>query len=136
MATAAEQLSNISAKLDQVLAAVSALSTGVVGTGGVSASPDTDPSSITGDRGDPEIRFNPKKFVEGGGRNYKGLRMSQMTPAELDDAAGVYEFFARKNDENEQLDNKGGPKSKWDRLDATRARTWAAKRRSEAGPEL
>lgn len=137
MATAAQQLDSINAKLDNLTTLVQALSKGgvVSGVGGADSS-DIDPKCIEGDRGDPEIRFNPKKYVEGGGRCYTGLRMSQMTPPELDHAASVYGFFARKNDESGAVDSKGGPKSKWDLLDAKRARTWAAKRRAEAGPEL
>jgi hypothetical protein len=72
--------------------------------------------------GDPQVRFDPRNWA---GKSFKGARMSQCPPDYLRQLASALEYFAEKNDRDGAVDSKGNPKSKWDRLDAGRARAWA-----------
>lgn len=118
----------LTAKVDALTAMVAKLASSSANAATKQLSlPDVD---LDSDHGDPEVRFLPKKWT---GRDYKGFRFSDTDPDFLDMLADSLEFFARKNDENGVKDSKGGPKSKWDRLDAARARGWAERIRKTGG---
>jgi hypothetical protein len=85
---------------------------------------------IDGPRGNPEVRFMPKRWE---GANYKGKAFSECEPEFLDMLAETFDYFARKEDETGALDKNGGPKSRWTRLDAGRARAWAKRLRGSHG---
>jgi hypothetical protein len=115
-----DRLDRIEHKLDALLAAVKR---------GSGASPTTQPDidvDIDGPRGDPEVRFVPKRWT---GADFKGQKFSACDPAFLDMLAEAYEWFAQRDDESNAVDKNGAPKSKWSRLDASRARAWSARLR-------
>lgn len=80
-------------------------------------------------KSDAKIRFDPRDWTKLGGESFKGRTMSQCSSAFLDMYAESCEYFAMKNDEKDARDDKGNPKSKWDRLSAARARAWAQAKR-------
>jgi hypothetical protein len=83
-------------------------------------------ADIDGPRGNPEVRFIPKRWE---GPSYKGKTFSECDPDFLDMLAEAFDYFARKEDETGAVDKNGGPKSRWTRLDAARARAWAKRLR-------
>ncbi|HEU4535336.1 MAG TPA: hypothetical protein VFS00_14510 [Polyangiaceae bacterium] len=85
---------------------------------------------IDGPRGNPEVRFDPKRWE---GPSYKGKTFSECDPDFLDMLAEAFEYFARKEDESGAVDKNGGPKSRWTRLDSGRARAWAKRLRGSHG---
>lgn len=121
MPTAAQQLEAINAKLDIITARLDELALG----GDAPARPaavEPLPVDLDGPRGNPEVRFIPKRWE---GKNYKGFTFSDTEPSFLLMLAETFDYFARKEDEEGQTDKNGAPKSKWTRLDAARARGWA-----------
>jgi hypothetical protein len=100
-------------------------------TGHTPAAPTALEVDIDGPRGNPEVRFTPKRWE---GANYKGKTFSECDPDFLDLLAEAFDYFARKEDETGALDKNGGPKSRWTRLDAGRARAWAKRLRGSHGP--
>jgi hypothetical protein len=80
-------------------------------------------------RGDPEVRFSPRRWT---GADFKGRRYSECDPAFLDLLADALEWFAQRDDDSGAVDKNGNPKGKWSRLDASRARGWAARLRTNA----
>ncbi|MBI5518369.1 MAG: hypothetical protein HY909_31650 [Deltaproteobacteria bacterium] len=84
---------------------------------------------LDGPRGDPEVRFSPRRWS---GADFKGRRYSECDPAFLDMLADALEWFAQRDDDSGAVDKNGNPKGKWSRLDASRARGWAARLRANA----
>ena len=124
MSNIEDQLDRIERKLDTLLAALKAQPLGggsraAAGSGGAHGDIDAD---IDGPRGDPEVRFVPKRWT---GADVKGRKFSECEPEFLDMLADAYEWFAQRDDEQNAVDKNGAPKSKWSRLDAARARAWA-----------
>ncbi|MEI8259192.1 MAG: hypothetical protein WCJ30_26280 [Deltaproteobacteria bacterium] len=85
---------------------------------------------LDGPRGDPEVRFAPKRWS---GADYRGKRYSQCSPDFLDMLADTLEWFARRDDDSGAVDRNGNPKGKWGRLDAARARGWSQRLRRDGG---
>ena len=83
-------------------------------------------AELDGKYGDPISRFDPKGWF---GDTFKGAKFSQCPPEYLDLLASACDYFARKNDETGAKDDKGRPKSTWDRKTALLARGWAARHR-------
>lgn len=81
-------------------------------------------SDLDGKYGNPEIRFDPKRWT---GQSYVGSRFSDCPAEYLDEVASFNDWRASKDEE------KGDPKAKWPRLDAARARGWAARIRANGG---
>lgn len=128
MSNIEDRLDRIERKLDALLAATKAPGSGARppsagGTGDIDA-------DIDGPRGDPEVRFMPKRWT---GADCKGQKFSACEPEFLDMLADAYEWFAQRDDESNALDKNGAPKSKWSRLDASRARAWSARLREQGG---
>ncbi|MBL8677613.1 MAG: hypothetical protein JNK05_00490 [Myxococcales bacterium] len=130
-----DRLERIEKKLDQLLAK---LGNGASAGGGMRAAP---PSSagdkevasdadLDSPRGNPEVRFVPKRWS---GEDMKGRRYSETEPEFLEMLADTLEWMANKDDESGAVDKNGNPKSKWGRLDASRARGWARRMRAERG---
>ncbi|MEZ4404902.1 MAG: hypothetical protein R3A52_00210 [Polyangiales bacterium] len=135
MSNIEDQLDRIERKLDTLLAALKSQPMG----GGSRASAANNNGGgdididIDGPRGDPEVRFMPKRWS---GADFKGRKFSECDPEFLDMLADAYEWFAQRDDEQNAVDKNGAPKSKWSRLDAGRARAWANRlpRRRRRGP--
>lgn len=130
-----DQLNRIEQKLDRLLAAMSkgGATNGAAPAraGGGNTGSDID-ADIDGPRGDPEVRFVPKRWT---GQDFKGQKYSACEPEFLDMLSESLDWFANRDDESGAVDKNGGPKSKWGRLDAARARAWAARLRGgDAAP--
>jgi len=76
---------------------------------------------------DEVVKVKPRDWT---GEDFKGQRLSTCPPAFLEALAGVYDFFAKKNDDAGALDTQGRPKSFYDRRTAARARAWATRARA------
>ncbi len=124
MTSIEERLERIEKKLDALLSERRG-----AGGGAASAGGDID-VDIDGPRGDPEVRFMPKRWS---GPDHKGQNFSACEPEFLDLLADAYEWFAQRDDESGAVDKNGAPKSKWSRLDAARARAWAERLRGGGG---
>ena len=122
-----ERLDRIERKLEDVLkvlrAGGGARATAAGGDGAIDA-------DIDGPRGDPDVRFVPKRWT---GADYKGQKFSACEPEFLDMLADAYEWFAQRDDESGAVDKNGSPKGRWSRLDAARARAWSARLRGDLG---
>ena len=77
--------------------------------------------------GDEELRFTPRDWT---GEPCKGRRMSDCPAELLEIMAASFDFFAKKNNEKGLKDDKGRPKSFYDKRSAARARGWAARKRN------
>lgn len=86
---------------------------------------------LDGKFGDPELKFMPRDWT---GASFKGSHFSECPPELLDMAAETFEYFARQADEKNERTDKGKPVSDYKRLDAARARGWAARMRSGVHP--
>lgn len=82
---------------------------------------------LDGQYGDPEIRFDPKRWTKG---SFVGRRYSEATPEYLECLAEFKVWQAAKDDETNAVDSKGRPKSHWSRKDAALALGWAARLRA------
>lgn len=78
--------------------------------------------------GDPIIKATDPRDWTGG--NMKGRHFSECPPEYLDLVASRLDYFAKRADENGEVTSTGKPKSKYSRLDASRARGWAARMRA------
>ncbi len=130
-----QRLERLEHKLDMLLSHLGVLASanGAGGHEGHGHTPPAPPAlevDIDGPRGNPEVRFIPKRWE---GANYKGKTFSECDPDFLDMLAEAFDYFARKEDETSALDKNGGPKSRWTRLDAGRARAWAKRLRGSHG---
>jgi hypothetical protein len=77
--------------------------------------------------GDPEIRFLPRDWH---GDDFKGCNFSQAPAELLDLLAKAFDYFADRDEKSGATANNGKPKAQYNRLDAARARGWAARIRS------
>lgn len=109
-------------ELEKVIAGLRALFTGSTG-------PAASDRELDAQHGDPDVRFVPKSWTDGG--VMKGQRFSRCPADFLDLLAEAYDFFAEKNDAAGEKANNGKPKSFYDRRTAKLARGWA--RRIRAG---
>lgn len=137
-----ERLERIERKLDQLLAKMgNGASAGAAASGGSrgAAPPASAGGEIATDadldstRGNPEVRFSPKRWS---GADMKGRRYSECEPEFLDMLAETLDWFASKDDEANAVDKNGNPKSKWGRLDASRARGWSRRLRADRGESV
>lgn len=128
-----DRLERIEKKLDQLLAK---LSGGAAASARATPPPSASDKEIASDadldspRGNPEVRLVPKRWS---GEDMRGRRFSEAEPEFLDMLADMLEWMANRNDETGAVDKNGNPKSKWDRLDAARARGWARRIRADRG---
>lgn len=95
------------------------------GSPGGDVAPDSD---LDSQYGDPEVRKDPKRWIEGGGESFVGMPFSRCPAEYLDSLAGFKEWQAQKDQE------AGIPEKQkyvgYARKDAARARGWAARLRS------
>jgi hypothetical protein len=126
-----DRLDRLEKKLDQLLAMMSkgaaARAVTPPHTAGIEVASDSELDSL---RGNPEVRFIPRRWS---GADCKGKRYSECEPEFLDMLAEALEWFAQREEESGAVDKNGNPKSKWTRLDASRARGWSARRRADRG---
>ncbi len=128
-----DRLERIEKKLDQLLAKLAGGGAGVRAAAPPSSAGDKEVASdadLDSPRGNPEVRFVPKRWS---GEDMKGRRYSETEPEFLDMLADTLESMAGKDDESGAVDKNGNPKSKWGRLDASRARGWARRMRADRG---
>lgn len=88
--------------------------------------PMSDDADLDGQYGDEEIKFLPRDWS---GEDYKGRRMSATSAPFLEQMAKAFDYFAEKNDANNEKTDKGVPKSTYARRSAMRARGWAKRLR-------
>lgn len=81
---------------------------------------------LDGKRGDPEVRFEPRGW---NGAPFKGRKYSDCPPDYLELVAKALDHFAANP--KPDADPK---KAQYDRLDAARARGWAARKRNGWAP--
>ncbi|MFO0563011.1 MAG: hypothetical protein U0269_33630 [Polyangiales bacterium] len=131
-----DRLERIEKKLDQLLAKMAGASAGGASARGATPSASAGDKEIASDadldspRGNPEVRTVPKRWT---GEDMRGRKYSDCEPEFLDMLADMLDWFANKDDESGAVDKNGNPKSKWGRLDATRARGWARRIRADRG---
>ena len=130
MSSLEDRLDRIEHKLDALMAALKTTGGGARAGGSAGAPGGDIDADIDGPRGDPEVRFMPKRWT---GPDCKGRPFSACEPEFLDLLADAYEWFAQRDDESGAVDKNGSPKSKWSRLDASRARAWSARLRGDSG---
>ncbi len=82
--------------------------------------------------GDEVVKFHPRDWS---GEHFKGSKMSSCSAEFLDMLADSFDYFAKKNDADKAMTDKGQPKSTYDRRSARRARGWAQRvRNGETAP--
>jgi len=81
-------------------------------------------SELDSDHGNPIVRKDPTNWK---GRSFQGKRFSECSPEYLDLIARVKEWSAGKN----EADPAKKKYADYDRLDAARARSWAARKRRD-----
>lgn len=85
-------------------------------------------SELDSEWGDEVLKVKmPKDWT---GDDYKGAHMSEAPHELLDLYAARCDWFAQQNDEKGEKDDKGRPKSFYDKQTARRARGWAARKRA------
>lgn len=124
-------LNDITARLDRIeqRASVEAASplpgVAVVNTAGLDAGPPegaiAEPRDLEGPYGNPEIRRDPPRWS---GPSFVGCRFSDASPEYLETLAGFLDWKAREADKKDERVKGGALKSKFIRLDASRARGW------------
>jgi hypothetical protein len=82
-------------------------------------------SDLDSRRGDPTIRFDPKRWR---GERHKGRTMSRCDPSFLDEYAEALAYFA-----SHPKPDKDPKYAKFDQIDAGRARSWARRLRAGGG---
>lgn len=125
MALAEQKIATLEKQVAELLAFKNAMIGAITGgssVGGVATDRELDDPKF----GNPKVRFDPRDWK---GPKRKGWLMSRCEPEFLDAYVDALEFFAQRNDDEGKKDDKGNPKSKWDRLDARRARGWAKRLR-------
>jgi hypothetical protein len=97
--------------------------------GGGAAHPDVaSDRDLDGKYGDPEVKAKDPR--DWSGPTMKGRKFSECDPAYLDLLATRLDYFAKKADDGKEVTASGKPKSTYYRLDAARARGWAARIRA------
>lgn len=124
-------LNDITARLDrleqQLSAGVSPMPPGVgasperMGDGGPPEGAVADSRDLEGPYGNPEIRRDPPRWT---GQSYVGCRFSEASAEYLETLAGFLDWKARESDKKDERVKGGALKSKFIRLDASRARGW------------
>lgn len=82
---------------------------------------------LDGKYGDPDIKRDPKRWT---GAPVAPCRMSECPSEYLDVLASFYDWQADQDDKTGAKTSSGKPKSTYGRLDAARARGWAARKRA------
>ena len=124
-----EQLDRIEKKIDAIAAhlGIGARSAAAASAGGAVASA----ADLDGQYGNPEVRKDPKDWT---GPSMVGKSFSDCPAEFLDMIASLNEWRAKKDDEagaRGEVNGKGKPKDgHFARLDAARARGWAARARA------
>lgn len=119
-------------KVVQLLTSIDASLKTLVGRAAARAAqqPATD-QDLDGKYGDPIIKKMPRDWT---GPGFENRRMSECPPSLLDMVAEMYDYFAKKADENNERTTTDKPVSQYKRQDAARARGWAKRMRSGRAP--
>ncbi len=124
----ADRLLDIDATLKELLALSKSKRAGL--PTGKESLPATQPTVATdadldSQYGDPVVKFDPRDWT---GDNYRGQKFSVCPPDFLDALAKAFDYFVSKNDAHG--DAESAKKAHYDRLNAARARGWAARKRA------
>jgi hypothetical protein len=122
IAVASERTAAACEKLLAGRPAAAAGATGGAKPGGPAEGEVASDADLDGKFGDPEVKKDPPRWT---GSPVAPCHMSQAPAAWLDVLAGFKDWQAWKNDQDNEVDAKGRPKSYYSRLDAARARGWA-----------
>lgn len=132
------KLNTIEAKLDKLLNLASnrANAARAEGKGAPAASQAVaSDDDLDGPYGDPTVRNDPKDWR---GPSFAGCRFSECPPEYLDMLASLFEWRATKDDEKGARGEKNAKgyaiNGKFPRMDAARARGWAARKRNGWAP--
>lgn len=124
----------MSAEIVALLASIDASLKALVGRQGAPQAAPSSPAAVASDRdldgpyGDPVIKAkDPRDWT---GLTMAGRKFSECPAEYLDMLADRYDYFAEKADEANEVASNGKPKSYYSRLDAARARGWAARIRA------
>lgn len=96
--------------------------------GGINLDAVASDRDLDGNKGDPTIKYDPKKWE---GKSYAGYRFSETAPEYLDAMATYLSscaYMAQKDPDEKKRAN-----AKWKALDASRARGWAERLRAGWG---
>lgn len=116
---------NILVDLHDIMAELLALSKSKRQTPAATVAPEVD---LDGQYGNPKVRFLPKDWT---GDDYRQRPFSDCPSEFLDLMAKAYDYFAGKDEQSNALTTGGKPKAPYTRLDAARARGWAARNRNK-----
>lgn len=97
--------------------------------------PIADDSDLDSEWGNPVMKKDPKKWVEQGGESFVGCHMSECPAEYLAMVAGLYDWMASKDEEQNRTYTKNGkelPTAPFIRKNAARARGWARRNASQA----
>ncbi len=115
-------LDDINGKLDEVLRLLRA----------TAPKPVASDADLDGQWGDPVVKMkDPRDWT---GETMVGKRLSECPADYLELLASRSDYFAEKNDADGTKDDKGRPKSHWDRKAAALARGWAKRNRTNPKP--
>jgi hypothetical protein len=126
--------------LETTIAALKAVFVGgSAGVGGAGGEVATD-RELDSQYGDEQVRKSPKKWLENGGHDYKGYKLSQCPADFLEEFASLQDWMASKDDESGKMyQPKGGkapyPMSRFGRKTARLARGWAKRIREGWKPK-
>lgn len=123
--------------LDERTARIERALAGMARTGSSSGSSSSggsvaDDRDLDGKYGDPTVRKDPKRWLDNGGESYVGMPFSHCPPEYLETLASLLDWKADRDDEKGTEDGK--KYARYARIDAGRARGWAARIRAGGGP--
>lgn len=125
-----KSLDERTARIERALAGMarSGSSSGSSSAGGKVA----DDRDLDGKYGDPTVRKDPKRWLDDGGESYVGMPFSHCPPEYLETLASLLDWKADRDDEKGTEDGK--KYARFARIDAARARGWAARIRLNGPP--
>lgn len=133
----AAQVAVLEKKLDQALRGLTLLARhlgALPGNGGGAQTSGPKPplvatdDDLDGSHGDPQVKFNPKSWVDQGGEDFKGTRLSLCSAEFLDCYAEALEWCSENPKPGKEK------YAKYDKADAARARGWAMRVRGQNVP--
>lgn len=86
---------------------------------------------LDGQYGNPKVTFSPRDWT---GPNMRGRKMSECPADFLDMLADTLDWAAGQSEAKGETTGKGKPVAYYKRMDAARARGWALRARTGAGP--
>lgn len=91
-----------------------------------------DDRDLDGKYGNPTVRKDPKRWLDDGGESFVGMPYSHCPPEYLEVLASLLDWKAGRDDEKGT--EEGKKYARFARIDAARARGWAARIRRDGPP--